>query len=224
MVHQIEDTIHSRTWLSLGLARKLLNINEATLRQWADNGLIRTFRTPGGHRRFSSDDIRALFENTEGGNPRPLPTNQVVLPRIRRKLSTSAPHDTNWMSRFDDAAQEEMRFLGRELLDLCLTSLGHPRLADVLAKARSLGSRYVAVSDSQGIALPETVQAFIFFRGLMVEALKPALVKHCGNNTHELSRCWQQLNRITDEVLLTVTQAFSAPTTQNNLDGRPHGG
>src|SRR5256712_12763376 len=48
------------TWLSLDEAAKRLSVHPATLREWADKGQIRTFRTPGGHRRFSEVDAAHL--------------------------------------------------------------------------------------------------------------------------------------------------------------------
>ena len=48
-------------WITLGQACKLLGVNESTLRRWADAGHVRSFRTPGGHRRFSEEDLRVLM-------------------------------------------------------------------------------------------------------------------------------------------------------------------
>ena len=41
------QTDNPSRWLSLGEASRLLQVNEATLRQWADNGNVRVYRTPG---------------------------------------------------------------------------------------------------------------------------------------------------------------------------------
>ena len=215
-VAPVEKAFGERKWLSPGVARKLLDVNEATLRHWADSGLIRTFRTPGGHRRVSSDDIRALIEKGQQSHQGPpLNVPDVVLPRIRRKLSGHQTGAPLWLARFDSSGQEEMRTLGRELLDLCLESLDHPRQGEVMARARALGAHYEEASARQGLSLPDAVQAFVFFRGTMMEALRPALLRHC-RSTHELSRCWQQLGRITDEVLLSMTRTFqSAGTSQS---------
>ena len=46
-----------QTWLPLRLAAAQLNVHPTTLRRWADNGDIPFLLTPGGHRRFSTDDI-----------------------------------------------------------------------------------------------------------------------------------------------------------------------
>ena len=50
-----------------GRGLPLLQVNEATLRQWADHGHLRVYRTPGGHRRFYRDDVLALTKS----NPKP---------------------------------------------------------------------------------------------------------------------------------------------------------
>jgi excisionase family DNA binding protein len=206
----IETIIQDKAWLSPGLACKLLNINEATLRHWADKGMIRTFRTPGGHRRLSSEDIQALMANGQPhphSGPAPFTSEASVLPHIRRKLTVTHGHNPAWLERFDRASQERMRTLGRELLSLCMEGLGYQRHADLMARARALGTRYVAETQAQGLSLSEAVEAFLFFRGALLEALRPALARH-GGSAYELSRSWQQLSRITDEVLLNMTQAF----------------
>ena len=49
-------------WMSLGEAASRLGVDEATLRHWADTGRVKTFRTPGGHRRFREGDVQALLQ------------------------------------------------------------------------------------------------------------------------------------------------------------------
>ena len=44
-------------WLSLRDACRLLDVSDTTLRQWADSGYLRVYRTPGGHRRFLREDV-----------------------------------------------------------------------------------------------------------------------------------------------------------------------
>ena len=210
MVSHLEEVAQEPRWLSLGVACKLLNISQATLRQWGDNGLVRTFRTPGGHRRFLSDDISALTENGEQSADADTPTlasNAVVLPRIRRKLSGVRVHAPDWRAQFDDASQERMRVLGREVLDLCRKSLGHPRQPQMTSTALSLGTTYGVEMATRGVSLTDAIQAFTFFRSAMLEALTLALLRH-SNSDQELNRSWQELVRITDQVLLGMTKAI----------------
>jgi len=98
--------------------------------------------------------------------------------------------------------------MGREVLALCVDALTPHRSSQVTATARALGSRYGEEATRQGVSLPETVQAFTFFRSALLEALRPVLLRHC-TSTHDLSRCWHQVSLVTDEVLVSMTQAYS---------------
>ncbi len=51
-LQQLED----RYYRSGDLAR-LLHVDESTVKRWADRGMIRCYRTPGGHRKFSLRQI-----------------------------------------------------------------------------------------------------------------------------------------------------------------------
>jgi excisionase family DNA binding protein len=55
-------------WISLHEAGELLGISASTLRRWSDSGLIRTFVTPGGHRRFSREAVVAILPSA-GSRP-----------------------------------------------------------------------------------------------------------------------------------------------------------
>ena len=228
-MESIREAVQDRQWLSPGLACRLLNINEATLRHWADKGMVRTFRTPGGHRRLSTEDIEALMANGQpyahAGQSAPLTSAAAVLPHIRRKLSAAAHgQGPAWRAQFDPASQERMRELGRDLLSLCMESLSAHRHSQVLTKARAVGAAYVGESQAQGLSLAEAVEAFLFFRSALLEALRPALARHSGS-AYELSRSWRQLTRVTDEVLLHMTHGFqqnpAAPAATPAAPGSP---
>lgn len=42
-----------------------LGVTPRTIQLWSDQGLIPAFKTPGGHRRFRSEDVRALIQRIE---------------------------------------------------------------------------------------------------------------------------------------------------------------
>jgi excisionase family DNA binding protein len=50
----MDNTISSKR------AAGLLKVNESTIKRWADNGTLKCFRTPGGHRKFRLSDITSL--------------------------------------------------------------------------------------------------------------------------------------------------------------------
>ncbi len=203
--------LRERPWLSLGAACALLEINEATLRHWADNGVLRSFRTPGGHRRFSRQDIDAMTENGsrhlgDALGP-PLDIDASVLRQIRRRLGGTRLNTPGWHAGFDESGRERMRDLGRRLLSLCVDSLSRRRQGEALAAARVLGQEHALEAASRGVPLPDAIQAFTFFRNAVLDAIKEALIRS-GISIHDLGRCWHQLNRLTDEALLSLTRGY----------------
>ena len=59
-------------WVSLTEACRLLGVSPSTVRRWADTGMVRTFVTPGGHRRFSRAGLESLL---------PRPAHRPPVPR-----------------------------------------------------------------------------------------------------------------------------------------------
>ena len=91
-------------WLSLGQASQFLQVNEATLRQWADNGVLRVYRTPGGHRRFLHEDILNL--TNRNGNTSTLESKDKLegsaLRRIRKKLGNEDVTRQSWYQSVEE--------------------------------------------------------------------------------------------------------------------------
>ena len=203
------NDLRDRQWLTLGVARALLGINEATLRQWANNGLVRVFRTPGGHRRFSTEDIYALTENgsATAGSAVSVVNDAAVLPRIRRSVRTARPHAPAWMAKFDEKSHQRMRGLGREFLERCVESMDKPGKRETLDAASELGRAYGRESAASGLTALEALQAFIFFRNATVEAIKPTLLRR-GASAEDVCTTLEQLSRLTDEVLVSLIATY----------------
>jgi excisionase family DNA binding protein len=56
-------------WLTLGQAAKYLGMAQSTVRKWSDTRRLRTFYTPGGHRRYRRSDLDAFL--SRGGATAP---------------------------------------------------------------------------------------------------------------------------------------------------------
>src|SRR5439155_13174276 len=94
-------------WLTLREACARLDVHPATLRQWADRGRLRAFRTPGGHRRFSAEDVEALLATLSSA---PSPEVQLLLDatlgRARRELSAGRLTGEAWWRLLDPGTRE----------------------------------------------------------------------------------------------------------------------
>ena len=150
-------------WLTLDEAAKRLHVHPATLREWADKGRIRTFRTPGGHRRFSQADVDAvgarstpdlsLFMNATVGQTR---------------LATSGGRlaAEPWYARFDERAKERQRELGMELITVLVDYLAEPATSPG-ESIKELGRRYAQLARDVGLTLGDAMRAFHLFDGLV---------------------------------------------------------
>ncbi len=54
-------------WLTLGQAAKFLGVAQSTIRKWSDQGRVRAFYTPGGHRRFRLEDLESFVDSSGPG-------------------------------------------------------------------------------------------------------------------------------------------------------------
>jgi excisionase family DNA binding protein len=162
--------------LSLQEASRRLDIHPATLREWADKGRIRTFRTPGGHRRFSETDVDAmaarvapdlsLFMNATVGHAR--------LATTEGQLAAES-----WYSRFDDAAKDRQRELGLDLMRLLVSYLGDTDNKST-REIETIGRRYAELTRAAGLSLSDAMRAFHLFEGLVRSSVDQVTAAHVG--------------------------------------------
>ena len=184
-------------WLSLGAACRLLQVNEATLRQWADNGYLRVYRTPGGHRRFWHDDVVGLTAPSASPNGPELRdrVEGSALRRIRRRLSHEDVARQSWYQSVKDEGRDRMRLFGRRLLSLLVQEAPlRRRRQESMAESLMLGHEYGTEMADRGVSLTDTVEAFIFFRSMVLDS--------ANHNS------WGQILELADRVLVGVVEAY----------------
>ena len=192
--------------MSLGEVCRALEINEATLRQWADRGRLPVYRTPGGHRRFLREDVDALLSRNQPTGTDP---EDLALQRIRRKLSQSDFAEQPWMASFQAEGRDRMRLFGRRLLSLLLRNdfEGQSRRkGETMSETHMLGHEYGSEMAARGVPLTDSVQAFLFFRQAVVESVQPDRLR--------------QVVEIADGVLVGLVDAYSIrpAATKNDVD------
>lgn len=202
------ETVVTR-WITLGQACKLLGVNESTLRRWADAGHVRSFRTPGGHRRFSEEDLRALVAG-QGVTAREPYTSisSLALSRIRRRLQRGRGQVAPWYSALDEEDRERLRPLGRRLVALVSEYLTKGAKRSRLAEeAREIGHEYGRELARDGMNMRDFLEAFTFFRKSLDETAMEVAQK--GDLTSEEAvEVWELLSNLADQVLLAIAEAF----------------
>ena len=125
-------------WIALGPASRVLGVDPDTLRRWADAGRVRSFATPGGHRRFSRTDLHRLQEVRRSAK-RPLATLGATPERLARAYARSyrAAAARPVASPLESAERDAFRADGRRLIEALVAYLDATGSADKTAAEAS---------------------------------------------------------------------------------------
>lgn len=194
-------------WLSIDAACKLLGVDQSTLRRWSDSGKIPVFRTPGGHRRYNEEDLRALVR----GEPRRRRVSRQVL----TSMSMSAyEHDylrqaqsRPWYRAYDQRTLDELRPLGRRMVDLTIRYISsRGDRSDIIDESREIGHEYGCYSARVGLSTAEALEAFLFFRTPVVQAVTH-YIEDENVPTRRAARITSELTHFLDAVLIETVSA-----------------
>jgi excisionase family DNA binding protein len=200
----------------------MLGVDESTLRRWADAGQIRTFRTPGGHRRFADADVKAILSG-QAYKPQTQPDDlgTLALTRIRRQLQRGPAHDAPWHTGADEQERERLRVLGRRLVTFVADYLSGRSRRGARGEAREIGHEYGRELAHAGLSLRQTLEAFTFFRRSLDETTRQVAQKTGLSPEETLAHCGQVMS-LADEVLLGMVESFeeSRNATSSSKAGR----
>ena len=199
--------------ISISEASQMLGVNEATLRQWTDEGKLSAFVTPGGHRRFSKSDLKKL---TRPGQ-RVLGIRDLVseledtTPR-HREIARGFLDSTAQSVKPGEEQQRQLAVLGRQLLNLTARYISEPaRREESLAEARETGRGFGRLLAEMGMPLTASVQAFLMHR----EPIMQAAVNLMGKRESLGGRIAEAIplaNRLMDETLVAMIDAHQKYT------------
>ncbi len=201
--HVRPEGVDGTRWISLRYACALVGVNQSTVRRWADGGQVRSFRTPGGHRRLAEADLLAI---AAGARPA---LETAALSRIRRQLH--ARPDSDWYSTIEVGDREALRLLGRRLVELVSDYLERRRpRALVEQEVDEIGRGYGTQLRRSGTPLPAAIQGFTFFRKSLDETAKRVAARG-ALPVDEASRARDDIAALADRVLIGVAEAYDAP-------------
>ena len=203
---------NGQEWLTLSEASKLLGVHPATLRQWSDEGKVRIFRTPGGHRRFSRSDIERMLQVTplRGAGLSSYVMTE-TLERTRQELPAALRQD--WAQGIGEDDRRQRRESGRQLVGLAtqLVSCAEPS-AEHRATAQRLGREYGEMMARTGHTLPDAVMAFIFFRDSLLETVF-SLPETTGLDRDATLAIVRRINDLLNDVLRAMMDAHAETFT-----------
>jgi excisionase family DNA binding protein len=156
-------------WVTLTEACRLLGVSPSTVRRWADTGMVRTFVTPGGHRRFSRSGLEALLPDKPSGRPSLADLGET--PSRMARGYRHAAHDDQasipWVAELDPAQRERFRGYGRTIVAALVDALSSDDpvvRAERLREAEDACTQYGRISGLQGLGAPMAADLFLRFR------------------------------------------------------------
>jgi excisionase family DNA binding protein len=197
-----------KPFVGISAASQLLGISETTLRRWTDEGRIRVFVTPGGHRRYSANQLRQFVQahRATHGTASVARHLQETAP-VHRTTARADAGSAISTSHLPREAQDHLARSGRQLLDLVIRYVTQPaKRQETIRSAREIGHEHGTILAAQGFSLVDSVEAFVKHRTLLVEA-----AAQFGRSGHVPSKravaAVALVTRVLDEALVALVAA-----------------
>lgn len=208
-----------KPFVGVSKASEILGISEATLRHWTDEGRVKAFVTPGGHRRYSEHELRR-FTRVHQGSQAPM--------KVADHLEQTASDHRRTAREYVDSAlpegplpredREVLARCGRELLDLVIRYVNQPsKREETICFVRQVGDEHGRILASLGFPLVDCVEVFIKHRNLLVEAAAQFAIKGRGTSDRAVATV-PLVTCVVDEALVALVAAHQRTAS------RPRGG
>lgn len=189
-------------------ASHILGVSEAALRQWTDDGKIKAFVTPGGHRRYSKEELKKFLtlRQKKLGIKDLAAEIENTIP-LHRELSRTYLNSTSWYDRLDKDTRERLGDLSRRLLKLIIRYITEPlKREEIINLARDIGRSFGQLLAQLGLPLNDSIEAFIVHRVPLLNAATSIIRKREAYNGR-LIEAISKVDYIMDEVLVALVSA-----------------
>ena len=204
-------------WLALGAASRLLGVGPDTLRRWADSGRVESYVTPGGHRRFLRSSLEAMINaprRQRYGVERLTGAAGTISGEIHRRVTRSAGAAQPWQARLSAEQRGEFRRWGQRTFNLVLEYAAAAKRSErtlLLGEAERMGALYGAEASKAGLSLAEAVEAFLFYRTPVLEAIAAHLRRRAADLS-DLSAAYREATAAIDGVLTALVGSYREGT------------
>ena len=196
-------------WLPLGVASRLVGVGHDTLRRWADSGKVQSYQTPGGHRRFLRSSLEAMVNSPRRpryGVERLPDSRRTMAGDLHRRMERTGYAGQPWQARLSADQRADFRRWGQRTFDLVIEYVAAGRKAErqlLIGEAEKMGALYGAEASRAGLTLAETVEAFLFFRSPVLDAIIGQLRRRAAE-VSEVTAAFHEANAAIDSVLVAL--------------------
>ena len=209
--------------VSISEASQILGVSEASLRQWTNDGKIKAFVTPGGHRRYLKEELKKLLTLRQKRlGIKDLVTEIENTVPLHRELSRISLNSTSRYDELGKEATEHLSDLSRRLLKLITRYITKPlKQEETIRLARDVGHSFGRLLAERGLPLNDSLEAFIVHRGPLMDTTTSMIRKREAYNGRRLIEAISKVDHVMDEVLIALV--LSHEQYQEKLPSKSRG-
>ena len=199
-------------WLALGAASRLVGVGPDTLRRWADSGKVQSYQTPGGHRRFLRSSLEAMINAPRRhryGMERLADSAGTIVGDVQRRMQRTGYAGQIWQARLSAEQRADFRRWGQRTFNLVIEYVAAGKRAErmlLLEEAEKMGALYGAEASRAGLSLAETIEAFLFFRTPVLEAIAAHLRRRAAD-VNDVTAAFREASAAIDQVLVALVSS-----------------
>jgi excisionase family DNA binding protein len=199
-------------WLALGAASKLVGVGPDTLRRWADTGKVQSYQTPGGHRRFLRSSLESMINaprRARYGIEQLPGSTRAMAGELHRRVSRAGFAGQPWQAHLSAEQRDDFRRWGQRTFALVVDYVAATKRSErqlLLEEAEKMGALYGAEASRAGLSLAETVEAFLFYRSPVLDAIVGQLRRRSAD-VSEVTAAFHEANAAIDSVLSALVSS-----------------
>jgi excisionase family DNA binding protein len=200
-------------WLAIGAAARLVGVGADTLRRWAAQGKVQSYQTAGGHRRFLRSSLEAMTaqprrQRYETG--RLTDAAATIVGDLHRRMQRIGYAGLPWQSRLSADQRRDFRRWGQRTFNLVIEYVAAAKRSErelLLEEAERMGALYGREASAAGLSLAESIEAFLYFRSPVIEAILGHLRRRVAD-VSQVTAAVREANSAIDHVLVALVSSF----------------
>ena len=132
---------------------------------------------------------------------------------VQRRMQRTGVAGQAWHSRLTPEQRADFRRWGQRTFQLVIEYVAATRRAEralLLEEAEKMGALYGAEASRAGLSLAETVEAFLFYRAPVLDAIAAHLRRRAAE-VSEVTTAYREASAAVDQVLVNLVSSHREP-------------